>query len=160
MWRTGLAGELPLGKASADAVVMTLLLHHLDRSAEQPALAEARRVLRPGGRLVIAGWTVPAGSWPRLVFPTLRVFDGAAGLEDHAAGRLPRLVAAAALRCGGRGASAYRLSAETSEVLTAERPRQDAKVRPSPEVGVAGALRWPLARKSAPTRGRLRRGRT
>jgi SAM-dependent methyltransferase len=94
-WRTGMAGELPLGTESFDAVVMTLLLHHLDGDAKRAALAEARRVLRPGGRLVIADWGVPDGLVPRLVFPTLRVLDGAAGLEDHAAGRLPAIVAGA-----------------------------------------------------------------
>ena len=122
MWRTGLAGELPLGNESADAVVMTLLLHHLDRPAKQAALAEARRVLRPGGRLVIADWGAPAGVVPRLVFPTLRVLDGATGLEDHAAGRLPSLIEAA-----GFGAVSGRLRLPTFwgtlEVLTAEQPQ-------------------------------------
>ena len=49
-------------------------------------------MLRPGGRLVVADWGAPAGLVPRLVFPTLRVLDGAAGLEDHAAGRLPEFI--------------------------------------------------------------------
>lgn len=43
---------LPLPDASADAVVVHQVLHYADRPAA--AIAEAARILRPGGRLVIA----------------------------------------------------------------------------------------------------------
>lgn len=44
------AARLPFGQATFDVVLSMIMLHHVgDRSA---ALAEARRVLRPGGRLV------------------------------------------------------------------------------------------------------------
>jgi ubiquinone/menaquinone biosynthesis C-methylase UbiE len=50
-WRLGEADALPVPGASADAVFLSLVLHHVP---EIPAvLREARRVLRPGGRLVI-----------------------------------------------------------------------------------------------------------
>jgi SAM-dependent methyltransferase len=45
--------ELPLADASADVVVSSYAFHHLDDHGKELALAEARRVLRPGGRLVI-----------------------------------------------------------------------------------------------------------
>jgi SAM-dependent methyltransferase len=49
------AQRLPFGDESFDAATMISMLHHVeDREA---ALAEARRILRPGGRLVLKGFT-------------------------------------------------------------------------------------------------------
>lgn len=78
--------------ASADRVVMSLLLHHLGPDAKRAALSEARRVLRPGGRLHIADWGRPADRVMRAAFFALQLIDGFAGTRDHAAGRLPRVV--------------------------------------------------------------------
>jgi ubiquinone/menaquinone biosynthesis C-methylase UbiE len=46
-WRLGLTDDLPLEAATADAVVTSLVLHHLDSPAKQRALEEVARVLRP-----------------------------------------------------------------------------------------------------------------
>jgi ubiquinone/menaquinone biosynthesis C-methylase UbiE len=46
--RNAVASSLPLADGEADAVVFTLVLCSVD---QEPALAEARRVLRPGGEL-------------------------------------------------------------------------------------------------------------
>jgi ubiquinone/menaquinone biosynthesis C-methylase UbiE len=94
-WRLGLAGELPLETESADAVVMTLLLHHLDGDGKRAALGEAARVLRPGGRLCIADWGPPRGLSAAAGARVLQVFDGAVGIADHVAGRLPDYIAGA-----------------------------------------------------------------
>lgn len=94
-WLDGLAGELPLAGASADGVVMSLLLHHLDPPAKQAALTEARRVLRPGGRLHVADWGRPHDPLMRGAFLLLQALDGFSNTRDHAAGRLPGIVAAA-----------------------------------------------------------------
>ncbi|MGN6168697.1 MAG: class I SAM-dependent methyltransferase, partial [Solirubrobacteraceae bacterium] len=49
------AERLPFGDATFGAAMMISMLHHVeDRSA---ALAEARRIIRPGGRLVLMGFT-------------------------------------------------------------------------------------------------------
>jgi ubiquinone/menaquinone biosynthesis C-methylase UbiE len=48
----GDAIRLPLASASADVVTMVWLLHLLDHVASASALAEAGRVLRPGGLLI------------------------------------------------------------------------------------------------------------
>jgi ubiquinone/menaquinone biosynthesis C-methylase UbiE len=46
------ATSLPLADASVDAVLSNYCFHHLRDSDKRRALAEVRRVLRPGGRLV------------------------------------------------------------------------------------------------------------
>lgn len=95
LWRDGLAGELPLADASADAIVMSLLLHHLDPLAKTTTLVDALRILRPGGRLHIADWGHPHDVLMRGAFLMLQALDGFSNTRDHAAGRLPGLVRAA-----------------------------------------------------------------
>ncbi|MFM7229764.1 MAG: class I SAM-dependent methyltransferase [Cyanobacteriota bacterium] len=50
----GNAEELPFRDASFDAVTCVFLLHELPAEARSAMLRECRRVLRPGGRLVLA----------------------------------------------------------------------------------------------------------
>jgi 2-polyprenyl-3-methyl-5-hydroxy-6-metoxy-1,4-benzoquinol methylase len=88
-WRVGLAGELDLGDSSADAVVMSLVLHHLAPAAKRAALFDLRRVLRPMGRLHIADWGRPHDPLMRAAFAAVQLLDGVDGTRDHAAGRLP-----------------------------------------------------------------------
>lgn len=47
----GKAGALPYPDESFDRVLSSLMFHHLDDTEKRRALAEARRVLRPGGQL-------------------------------------------------------------------------------------------------------------
>jgi ubiquinone/menaquinone biosynthesis C-methylase UbiE len=49
------AQRLPLDDASFDAVMLVSMLHHVEDQAA--ALAEARRILRPGGRLALMAFT-------------------------------------------------------------------------------------------------------
>jgi SAM-dependent methyltransferase len=46
--------NLPIDSGTIDLVVSSLALHHLDEQAAREAIAEAVRILRPGGRVVIA----------------------------------------------------------------------------------------------------------
>jgi ubiquinone/menaquinone biosynthesis C-methylase UbiE len=94
-WSEGLATALPEPDASADAVVMSLLLHHLSPSAKRTALAEASRVLKPGGHLHVADWGRPHDPLMRAAFFVLQLIDGFATTRDHAAGALPSFIAAA-----------------------------------------------------------------
>lgn len=50
----GFAQELAFPVASFDVVFSSLMLHHLDGPSKGEMLAEVRRVLRPGGLLVLA----------------------------------------------------------------------------------------------------------
>lgn len=87
-FETAYAQELPFADASFDRVLSSLMLHHLDDGTKVSALAEAWRVLRPGGRLHIVdvgGADQPEGLMSRLT-----------GHRHAAAGaRLPQLVEAA-----------------------------------------------------------------
>jgi ubiquinone/menaquinone biosynthesis C-methylase UbiE len=94
-WRQGLAGELDMPAASADAVVMSLLLHHLDAPAKRSALEDARRILRPGGVLHVADWGRPQDPLMRGAFLVLQVIDGFSNTRDHVAGRLPAIIGGA-----------------------------------------------------------------
>lgn len=94
-WKRGLAGELPLPPESADAAVMSLLLHHLDADGKRAALTDAAQVLRPGGTLHIADWGRPHDPVMRAAFGVLQLIDGAPNTRDHAAGRLPAFIAEA-----------------------------------------------------------------
>ncbi len=92
--KQGLAAELDLPDGSADAVVLSLLLHHLVPGEKRRALAEARRIVRPDGRLLIADWGRPS----RRVAPgflALRILDGFEVTRDHLEGRIPELIRAA-----------------------------------------------------------------
>ncbi|CAN5889546.1 hypothetical protein BH23ACT10_BH23ACT10_34450 [soil metagenome] len=51
--RQGYAQDLPVPDDSVDAVTISLALHHVPDDAVPAALAETRRVLRPGGVLLL-----------------------------------------------------------------------------------------------------------
>jgi ubiquinone/menaquinone biosynthesis C-methylase UbiE len=94
-WSEGLATALPEPDASADAIVMSLLLHHLSPTAKHTALVEAARVLKPGGSLHVADWGRPHDPLMRAAFFVLQLIDGFATTRDHAKGALPSTIAAA-----------------------------------------------------------------
>ncbi|HEY8588368.1 MAG TPA: class I SAM-dependent methyltransferase [Naasia sp.] len=50
----GYAQEVPAGDGTVDRVLSSLMFHHLDAEGRTAMLAEVRRVLRPGGALVLA----------------------------------------------------------------------------------------------------------
>ncbi|MTD47527.1 methyltransferase domain-containing protein [Conexibacter sp. W3-3-2] len=91
-WRVGLATDLPVDAATADVVVMSLLLHHLHPEDKLAALREAARVLRPGGALYVADWGPAHDALMRFAFAGLQLLDGRATTRDHVAGLVPGLI--------------------------------------------------------------------
>ena len=70
----GSADALPYPPASIDAVFCTLALHHLPGPVQQAAIREMRRVLRPGGRVVIVDWQRPKSLASALTDPFSLIF--------------------------------------------------------------------------------------
>jgi ubiquinone/menaquinone biosynthesis C-methylase UbiE len=48
------AQQIPFSDASFDVVLCTVALHHIPRADRAAAVAEMKRVVRPGGRVVLA----------------------------------------------------------------------------------------------------------
>ena len=93
---TALPTASPLDQA-IDVCVASLMLHHLNRREKQAALAEAIRMLKPGGRFLIADWGPPRTRSGRLGFFITQLFDGFETTQDHVSGAFLDLVSAAGL---------------------------------------------------------------
>ena len=85
--------RLPLADGSVDAAMLVSMLHHVENPAA--ALAEARRILRPGGRLALMVFTREdlADLWLSDYFPSTRAWM----VESH-----PTLAELLALLQGAR----------------------------------------------------------
>ncbi|QYC42460.1 Demethylmenaquinone methyltransferase [Nonomuraea coxensis DSM 45129] len=57
----GVGQDLPFPDGSFDVVVSSLAVHHMPAAARPEALRQMHRVLRPGGRLLIAEFRPPRG---------------------------------------------------------------------------------------------------
>ena len=70
-FEVGSAGALSFPAASFDVVVSSLTMHHVAPAEQLAAVQEMRRVLRPGGALLIAEFQAPTGhTWKLLLGPT------------------------------------------------------------------------------------------
>jgi SAM-dependent methyltransferase len=87
-----LADDLPFPTGSFDRVVSSLVFHHLDRATKGRALAEARRVLRPGATLHILDWGKAQDPLMRLAYLTVQLLDGFATTADNVRGDLVPLM--------------------------------------------------------------------
>ena len=59
-FQTELVEALPFPDARFDAVLSTLMLHHLPRPTREQCAREMRRVLKPGGRVLAVDFGTPA----------------------------------------------------------------------------------------------------
>jgi ubiquinone/menaquinone biosynthesis C-methylase UbiE len=66
------AQDLPFSDASFDAAMLVAMLHHVEDP--ERAVGEARRVVRPGGRIALMGWSQEdlEGQWYTDYFPSTR----------------------------------------------------------------------------------------
>lgn len=77
--------HMAFADASFDVVLSSLMMHHLPATLQRQALAEARRVLKPGGRLVIVDFRRPTGFVGHVVSHFLLHGELSVGVQDIAA---------------------------------------------------------------------------
>jgi ubiquinone/menaquinone biosynthesis C-methylase UbiE len=81
-FEAGSAEALPFPDASFDVVMSSLMLHHLPDGLRLQAAIEMKRVLRPGGVVLLADFAIPErGAWHLL-----------AAITGHAGGQMIRRV--------------------------------------------------------------------
>ena len=94
----GLSNELPYEARSFDVVVSTLFFHHLTDEAKADTAEEIRRVLRLGGRVLIADWGRPQDPLMRMAFTSVQLLDGFRNTSSNVAGKLPEFLRDARLK--------------------------------------------------------------
>lgn len=77
-FQTGVIEQIPFPDATFDVVLSTLMMHHLPTPTKRQGLEEITRVLKPGGRIVIADFT---GKQDR-TGQAVRFHAGGSRLED------------------------------------------------------------------------------
>jgi ubiquinone/menaquinone biosynthesis C-methylase UbiE len=65
-YRVAAVEAMPFAAASYDVVISSMMMHHLPDELKPRALAEIRRVLRPGSRLVVVDFQRPSTRLGRL----------------------------------------------------------------------------------------------
>lgn len=75
-FRVGVIEALPFPDATFDAVTSSLMMHHLPEHLQVKGLAEIKRVLKPGGRLLIADMMRPSTSFLDHFFTALTMHHG------------------------------------------------------------------------------------
>ena len=117
----GMSTALPYADASFDAVLSTLFFHHLSDADKRRTATEVARVLRPGGRLIVADLGRPQDRAMRVaVRVTTQLLDGTATTASSVDGELPGMLTAAGL-VGVTVVDRLRTPTGTIETVTARR---------------------------------------
>jgi ubiquinone/menaquinone biosynthesis C-methylase UbiE len=89
------AERLDFADASFDAVISSLFYHHVPLDLKRQSLQEAFRVLKPGGRLVVADMDKPTTFMGALVSHASRWLFMQPQIGENIRGMLPELIIAA-----------------------------------------------------------------
>jgi SAM-dependent methyltransferase len=76
-------------------VYSCLVFHQLDAETKLACLREIHRVLKRGGKLVIADWGKADGKIMRLAFGLVQLLDGFKTTNDNVQGRIPDFISEA-----------------------------------------------------------------
>ncbi len=95
------AAALPLPDASQDAAFASLILHHMLPPTRRRALAEIRRVLRPGGQLHVLDFGQMQNTRERIGFWSVRIVDGLENTAGFTGDIVGESLHAAGFRCVG-----------------------------------------------------------
>lgn len=98
------AQRLPFRGEAFDVVVSTLIFHHISTAGKRDALAEILRVLKPGGRFLLADFGRPQTATQWALLSIGRLFDGIEGTRANLQGRLPQMMREAGFRVEEVGA--------------------------------------------------------
>ena len=93
----GMSTELPFADETFEVLLSTLFFHHLNDEAKRETAEEIARVVRPGGRVVVADWGRPQDPLMRAAFLPVQLLDGFANTGGNLAGALPGILAGAGL---------------------------------------------------------------
>jgi len=86
------AEDLSFEDQSFDAVVSSLFFHHVPLDLKEKALSESFRILRPGGRLIIADMHIPTTWMGALVSHVSRWFFMQPQIGENIRGVLPSVI--------------------------------------------------------------------
>lgn len=85
-------GAFPYLDGQFDKVYSCLVFHQLDAKTKANCLLEIHRVLRPGGRLIVADWGKADGRRMRLSFGLVQLLDGFKTTNDNVRGLMPDFI--------------------------------------------------------------------
>ena len=83
-YRIGVAEAIPFPDQSFDVILSSLMMHHLPADLKRSGLAEMRRVLAPGGRLLVVDLVRPTSGAGRFVMALLMHGGLTVGVQDLA----------------------------------------------------------------------------
>ncbi len=91
-FETAAAEDLPFENGYFDSIVSSLFFHHVPLDLKKKALAESFRVIKPGGKLVIADMHIPSTFMGSLVSHISRWFFMQPQIGENIRGVMPEVI--------------------------------------------------------------------